>query len=65
MQFLTLRETFADKKEGPGITDGTVQLYDVQAKKLMGKSVSVCLACHEKMGLKGSAVLCGLDANWK
>jgi len=62
---LTLRETFADKAEGPGITDGTVLLYDVTAKKIVGKSASTCLACHDKMGLKGSAVLCGLDANWK
>jgi len=62
---LTLRETFADKKEGPGITDGTALLYDVTAKKLVGKSASTCIACHEKMGMKGSAVLCGLDATWK
>lgn len=62
---LTLRETFADAKEGPGIQDGMVQLYDITAKKLVGKTVSTCLACHSNMGLKGSAVLCGLDANWK
>ena len=62
---LTLRETFADNKEGPGIQDGTIQLYDVQAKKLVGKSVSVCAACHNNIGIKGNAVLCGLDGNWK
>lgn len=62
---LSLRETFADAKEGPGIQDGTIQLFDIEAKKLVGKSVSTCAACHNSMGVKGSAVLCGLDANWK
>lgn len=51
-----------DKK----ITDGTIMVYDADAKKLLGKPVSTCLACHKNMGLgdKG-AILCGLDANWK
>ncbi|MBI3591941.1 MAG: hypothetical protein HY099_00370, partial [Nitrospirae bacterium] len=62
---LSLRETFADAKEGPGIQDGTIQLFDIEAKKLVGKSVSTCAACHNSMGVKGNAVLCGLDANWK
>ena len=48
------------------ITDGVLALYDVSAKKLVGKTVSVCFACHKGMG-KGdkNAILCGLDANWK
>ena len=48
------------------ITDGVLALYDADAKKLVGKSVSVCFACHKGMG-KGdkNAILCGLDANWK
>jgi hypothetical protein len=48
------------------ITDGVLALYDVTAKKLVGKSASVCFDCHKGMG-KGdkAAILCGLDANWK
>ncbi len=55
-------------KEGKGvdITDGTFMLYDASAKKLNEKSTSTCLACHKGMGLGDkTAVLCGLDANWK
>jgi len=69
---LTLRTSTegcdADGKAIPGktITDGTLQLYDVDAKKIFGKTGSVCLACHKGMGLGDkSAVLCGLDANFK
>ena len=47
------------------ITDGTLMLYDVAAKKLNEKSTSVCLACHKGMGLGDkNSVLCGLDTNW-
>lgn len=56
-----------DKEGKPvKITDGTLMLYDADAKKLVGKPVSVCFACHKGMG-KGdkNAVLCGLDANYK
>jgi len=55
-------------KEGKGvdITDGTLMLYDADAKKLNAKSISVCLECHKGMGLGDkNAVLCGLDTNWK
>jgi hypothetical protein len=55
---LTLRTKVGDRK------DGTVQLYDIKAKKVIGKPVSVCFKCHDKFGIGGSAVLCGLDANW-
>jgi len=60
---LTLRKA-VNNSEGKKITDGMVQLYDIKAKKVVGKPVSVCNACHEKMGFSKSAILCGLDANW-
>jgi len=56
-----------DKEGKPlKITDGTIQLYDADGKKLIGNPVSVCFDCHKKMG-KGdkNAILCGLDANYK
>jgi hypothetical protein len=51
-----------DKK----ITDGTLLLYDADAKKLVGKPVSVCFDCHRNMG-KGdkNAILCGIASNYK
>jgi hypothetical protein len=51
-----------DKK----ITDGTLELYDSAAKKLVGTPVSVCFGCHKDVG-KGdkSAVLCGIASNYK
>lgn len=55
-------------KDGKGvdITDGTLMMYDADAKKLSDKSTSVCLACHKGMGLGDkNAVLCGLDTAWK
>ena len=57
-----------DGKAIPGktITDGTLQLYDVEAKKIIGKTSSVCFSCHKGMGLGDkSAVLCGIDATFK
>jgi hypothetical protein len=48
------------------ITDGALALYDVSAKKLIGKTVSVCFDCHKGMGTGDkNAILCGLDATWK
>lgn len=55
-------------KEGKNvnITDGQIQLYDADAKKLVGKSVSTCFGCHKGMGLGDkTAILCGLDAIYK
>ncbi len=49
---------------GPKLKDGALQLYDINKKKLLGEPVSVCIACHENMGIEGSAVLCGLDGTW-
>jgi hypothetical protein len=60
---MTLRENIKDK-DGKEIVDGRLLLYDVNARKVVGKSVSVCYACHQNMG-QGSAVLCGIDANWR
>ncbi len=69
---LTLRTTTAavgaDGKaiEGKTITDGTLMLYDADAKKLVGKPTSTCLGCHQNMALGDkNAILCGLDANYK
>ena len=70
---LTLRtadNVACDEKGNPTpdkkITDGALQLYDASAKKLVGKSVSVCFECHKGMG-KGdkNAVLCGLASVFK
>jgi len=60
---MTLRETSKDK-EGKEAVDGTLLLYDVEAKATVGKSVSVCYTCHESQGIS-KAILCGIDANWK
>jgi uncharacterized protein (DUF2342 family) len=49
--------------------DGQLKLYDVKAKKFIGKATSVCLACHDEEIGAGEdgvhAVLCGLDAVYK
>lgn len=58
-------------KPGPDeyLMDGELKLYDVKAKKFIGKATSVCLACHEKEIGAGEdgvhAVLCGLDGEYK
>ncbi len=48
--------------------DGQVRLFDVAAKKLVGKPTSTCLKCHDEQLGTGDdaphAVLCGLDVNW-
>lgn len=57
---LSLRVKQPDKT-----SDGMLQLYDINAKSVLGGTVSVCQDCHKKlMGKSGSATLCGLDANW-
>jgi hypothetical protein len=50
---------------GKTVTDGVLQLYDAQAKKLVGKAASVCLGCHKTVG-KGdkNAILCGIAATF-
>lgn len=64
---LTLRSKVAnplEQGEQAQVTDGTIQLYDIQEKQVIGKPASVCLDCHTKIGLGGNAVLCGADVNW-
>lgn len=52
--------------KGEFLMDGHLKLYDVENKKWVGKSTSVCLACHDQEDdLESHAVLCGVDANWK
>ena len=54
--------------DGEWVMDGQLRLYDVAAKKLVGKPASTCLACHDEQLGTGEdavhAVLCGLDVNW-
>ena len=47
------------------ISDGMLQLYDIEKKELVGGTVSVCYACHKDAGIKKDAILCGLEGNWK
>lgn len=61
---LTLRTKINDP-EGKQITDGTLQLYDMESKKLVGGPVSVCYTCHKEFGIGGNSILCGLDGNMK
>ncbi|MEW6499991.1 MAG: hypothetical protein ACOY8P_06335 [Thermodesulfobacteriota bacterium] len=55
-------------KDGEWRMDGQLKLYDVAAKKFVGKPTSACLKCHDEMLGTGDnaphAVLCGLDVNW-
>jgi hypothetical protein len=60
---MTLRQKAPDF-EGNDSVDGTLLLYDIDARKTVGKSASVCFKCHKENGI-GKAILCGLDANWK
>jgi len=51
---------------GKNITDGTLKLYDFDARRIAGKAVSTCQACHKGIGLGDkNAVFCGVDGNWK
>jgi len=54
------------EKPGPDeyIMDGRIKLYDVAAKKFIGKPTSVCATCHQTEGVEEHAVLCGIDANF-
>jgi hypothetical protein len=60
---MTLREKAKDY-QGKDSVDGTLLLYDVEARKTVGGTVSVCFACHNEEGV-GKAILCGLDGEWK
>jgi hypothetical protein len=41
-----------------------LQLYDIEAKKMIGKPASTCIACHQDADVVGNATLCGADVNW-
>jgi len=59
---MTLRQSATDCF-GKDSTDGTLLLYDVEARKTVGSSASVCFKCHQEEGI-GKAILCGIDAKW-
>jgi hypothetical protein len=50
--------------EGNDSVDGTLLLYDIEGRKTVGSSASVCFPCHKGEGV-GKAILGGLDGNWK
>ncbi len=58
----------AKPADGEWRMDGQLMLYDVAAKKFIGKPSSACLKCHDEQLGTGEdaphAVLCGLDVNW-
>jgi hypothetical protein len=58
----------AKPADGEWRMDGQVRLFDVAAKKMVGKATSACLACHDEQLGTGEdaphAILCGLDVNW-
>jgi hypothetical protein len=60
---LTIRKKIKTD-DGKTITDGMLQLYDIQAKTMIGKPVSTCVACHKDADVIGNATLCGADVNW-
>jgi WD40 repeat protein len=60
---MTLRQSAVDCF-GKDSTDGTLLLYDIDNKKTIGTTTSVCFPCHKEQGV-GKAILCGIDANWK
>lgn len=57
--------------EGTKVIDGQLQLYDLKAKKKVGKPTSVCKPCHmSTMAMPWAekavpAVTCGIDGMWK
>jgi len=59
----------AHPKPNEYLMDGRLKLYDVEARKFIGRSTSTCLACHDQELGRGQdavhAVLCGIDVNWK
>ncbi len=61
---LSIRENVGKTADGKDIMDGTLQLYDVTAQKIVGKTTSACKNCHGAAGITASAILCGIDGNW-
>lgn len=64
---LTLRQAVSIVGAGSssGVIDGMLQLYDIDQKKLIGKSVSICNSCHIKSDIQHNAHFNGLEGNWK
>ena len=64
---LTLRANQHDPKNAEAtIQDGMLALYDIAAKKIVGKPTTVCNGCHKTMlGKYINAPLCGIDGNVK
>lgn len=64
---LTLRTPITVEGAAEPVTDGAIQLMDVEKGELIGKPVSVCRACHDDyQSLKTKkAELCGIDAVWQ
>jgi hypothetical protein len=60
---MTLRSKIKNSK-GADIQDGALQLFDIEAKQIVGKSVSVCYGCHKDADMQASSALCGIEANW-
>jgi len=60
---LTIRKKVTTD-DGKKVTDGMLQLYDIEAKKMIGKPASTCIACHQDADVVGNATLCGADVNW-
>jgi hypothetical protein len=64
---LTLRTTIktGEDPEGSQVTDGTLALYDIKNKLIIGEPASVCYGCHANIGISGNATLCGADVKWQ
>ena len=60
---LTIRKKIKTD-DGKTVTDGMLQLYDMEARAMIGKPVSTCVACHQDADVIGNATLCGADVNW-
>jgi hypothetical protein len=51
--------------QGTKITDGQIELYDLDKKARVGNPVSVCNGCHKNVNIRPAAELCGIDSVWK
>lgn len=61
---ITLRQKGKFEGCDDPISDGMIQLYDIEKKQMVGETVSVCHACHIDAGIKKDAILCGVEGNW-
>jgi len=63
---LTMRVPFKGGEKEAAM-DGSLLLFDLENKKVIGKPVSVCRSCHaDEPDLKdATSKLCGLDVVWK